>query len=100
MGLSAPLPKGWLTDLVGRDVTDEWYKTLCAHRKELTTKADANVEAVRAKLSHRAAIGLDKYGVTTERQDVDLLGWCQHLQEELLDGAVYLEAAMAKLKTP
>ena len=53
--------------------------------------SDANVEAVRELLAARSQKGLDKYGVTTERKDIDLLGWLQHLQEELLDAAVYIE---------
>lgn len=53
---------------------------------------DKNVEAVREKLLLRSKIGLRKYGVTTERKDVDLLGWLIHLQQELMDAAVYAEA--------
>ena len=60
---------------------------------------DKNVEAVREKLLLRSEIGLRKYGVTTERKDVDLLGWLIHLQQELLDAAVYAEAEMALLQT-
>lgn len=59
---------------------------------------DKNVEAVREKLLLRSEIGLRKYGVTTERKDVDLIGWLIHLQQELLDAAVYAEAAMAHLQ--
>lgn len=59
---------------------------------------DKNVEAVREKLLLRSQIGLRKYGVTTERKDVDLWGWLNHLQQELLDAAVYAEAAMADLQ--
>lgn len=40
---------------------------------------DKNVEAVREKLLLRSQIGLRKYGVTTERKDVDLWGWLNHL---------------------
>lgn len=57
---------------------------------------DPNVEAVREKLRQRAEIGLRKYGVTTERTDLSEEDWELHLQEELLDAAVYLEAKMAK----
>lgn len=39
----------------------------------------------------RMQSGLAKYGTTTERTDIDLFGWLQHLQEELLDAAVYVE---------
>jgi len=54
---------------------------------------DANVEAVRAKLLHRSRVGLAKYGVTTERTDLTRADWLNHLQEELMDACVYIEAA-------
>lgn len=56
-----------------------------------THQLDVNVVAVRERLTQRAEAGFAKYGVTTERTDIDLLGWLQHLQEELLDAAVYIE---------
>lgn len=59
---------------------------------------DANVERVRQKLLHRSEAGLRKYGVTTERKDIDLHGWLTHLQEELLDAAVYIEATLRKVQ--
>ena len=59
---------------------------------------DANVEAVRAKLLDRSRVGFAKYGVTTERTDLTLADWLTHLQEELMDAAVYAEAA--KRATP
>lgn len=59
---------------------------------------DANVESVREKLRQRAEIGLAKYGVTTERKDLDLRAWMQHAQEEAMDLAVYLERAMKEIK--
>lgn len=63
-----------------------------------TVSPDANVESVREKLLLRSQIGLKKYGVTTERKDVDLAGWLIHLQQELLDAAVYVEAALRHLQ--
>lgn len=64
----------------------------------LLTAPDANVERVRAKLLMRSQVGLQKYGVTTERNDLDLLAWGRHLQEELLDAAVYVERIMSDLQ--
>ena len=32
-----------------------------------------------------------KYGTNTDRPDLSTLEWLQHLQEELMDGAVYIE---------
>lgn len=53
---------------------------------------DSNVEAVRTKLNTRAMVGLMKYGVTTERDDLTNSEWLTHLQEELLDASVYIES--------
>lgn len=39
----------------------------------------------------RAEKGLNKYGVTMERDDLDIHEWLQHLLEELLDAAVYVK---------
>ena len=52
---------------------------------------DNNVSRVLAKYVRREAEGYKKYGVTTERNDVDLVGWLTHLQEELMDATIYLE---------
>jgi len=59
---------------------------------------DENVESVRDLLSRRMLSGYQKYGVTTERTDIDLAGWLQHLQEELLDAAVYVERIKKELQ--
>ena len=59
---------------------------------------DRNVEQVREKLLRRSEIGLNKYGTTTERDDIDRLGWLLHLQDELLDASVYIEALLSKNK--
>jgi hypothetical protein len=58
---------------------------------------DKNVESVREMLKSRMETGLKKYGVTTERTDIELLGWLQHAQEEALDLAVYLERIKSEL---
>jgi hypothetical protein len=59
---------------------------------------DPNVEAVREKLQARAIVGFKKYGVTTERTDIDLVGWLTHLQEEMMDSTVYIERILKELK--
>lgn len=64
------------------------------------SERDSNVEAVREKLLRRSDRGIAKYGTTTNGAAIDLLGWLQHLQEELLDAAVYVEAALAELESP
>lgn len=58
---------------------------------------DSNVEKVREMLYNRMETGYKKYGVTTERTDIDLLGWLQHAQEEALDFAVYIERIKSEI---
>lgn len=48
-------------------------------------------ESVIEKIRERADIGKSKYGVTMERDDLTTRQWLVHLQEELMDAAVYLE---------
>jgi hypothetical protein len=48
-------------------------------------------ESVITKIRERADIGKNKYGVTMERNDLNIIQWLTHLQEELMDAAVYLE---------
>jgi hypothetical protein len=48
-------------------------------------------ERVAAKIIERADIGWRKYGTTMERTDLSREEWLKHLQEELMDAAVYVE---------
>jgi hypothetical protein len=59
---------------------------------------DLNVSAVMEMLKQRSLVGLNKYGTTTMRDDLLVLDWLQHLQEELCDAAVYVEALKNNLK--
>ena len=67
-----------------------------ARVKELEGQIDANVAAVIAKHRSRADLGMQKYGVATANSDLTKKQWLLHLQEELMDAAVYVEAALAK----
>lgn len=48
-------------------------------------------EKVIKQIRNRAEVGLKKYGKTLEREDFSFLDWLQHLQEELMDAACYVE---------
>lgn len=50
---------------------------------------DPIVEAAIAEMRKRSQEGILKYGTTMARQDIDLLGWVQHLKEELMDAVIY-----------
>ena len=53
--------------------------------------SDKIVESVIDQFRTRAEKGKEKYGTTMERDDLTLMEWLQHLQEELMDAAVYIE---------
>jgi len=53
--------------------------------------------AVALQVLNRAETGFKKYGVNAARTDLSTLQWVQHLQEELLDAAVYLERLKSEL---
>ena len=48
-------------------------------------------DSVCKKILNRAKVGKSKYGTTMERNDLSFLQWMTHLQEELMDAAVYIE---------
>ena len=54
-------------------------------------------DAVARRIAERAAKGREKYGVTCERMDLNLRQWLTHLQEELMDAAVYIERTKYEL---
>lgn len=51
-------------------------------------------------LRERSARGLAKYGTTIDRGDLTRAEWLQHLLEELLDAAQYVEAAKRQAEAP
>jgi|TARA_R110000765_G_scaffold272781_2_gene371423 hypothetical protein len=55
-------------------------------------------EQVIKKIRARAEVGKNKYGVTMERTDLDTMEWLVHLQEELMDAAVYVERLLNDFK--
>jgi hypothetical protein len=56
-----------------------------------TPCSDSVVERVVKKLRSRSEFGKKKYGVTLEREDLSMLDWINHTQEELMDAVNYLE---------
>ena len=59
---------------------------------------DENVNEICKEFIDRSLHGFKKYGVTTERNDIDLQGWLQHLKEELQDAIVYIHRIQKEFK--
>ena len=52
---------------------------------------DNVVDSVVEQFKKRSNVGVEKYGVTMDREDLSPLQWLQHLQEELMDATLYVE---------
>lgn len=52
---------------------------------------DPIVLKVLAKYYERSQTGIKKYGRTLNRDDLNLIDWLNHLQEELMDATLYIE---------
>ena len=50
-------------------------------------------------LNDRSKVGVNKYSVTLERNDLSLKDWLQHAYEECLDQANYLKRAITELES-
>lgn len=59
--------------------------------------SDSIVNSVIEKFKSRSDFGLQKYGTTLDRNDLSLLQWITHAQEELMDGILYLEKIKQEL---
>ena len=59
---------------------------------------DIYVQLVKAKFEERSQAGIKKYNTTLEREDLNLVDWLNHLQEELMDATLYVEKLKAIAK--
>jgi hypothetical protein len=59
---------------------------------------DKIVEQVVNSFSERSRVGIEKYGTTLDRDDLSLLQWLTHLQEELMDATLYIQKLRNELQ--
>ena len=52
---------------------------------------DTIVASVIEKFRKRSNIGVAKYGTTLDREDLGMIAWLNHAQEEHMDAILYLE---------
>jgi len=57
---------------------------------------DSIVESVINKFKQRSEIGIAKYSVTLDRDDLSMVEWINHAQEEHMDAILYLEKMKQK----
>ena len=61
-------------------------------------KEDRYVQQVKKKFEQRSQTGINKYDTTLERDDLSIIDWLTHAQEEAMDLTLYLEVLKDKLK--
>jgi hypothetical protein len=74
-----------------------YFGTEAKPYKETEVIKDSIVESVIKQFKDRSNVGIAKYGVTLDREDLSTLEWLQHLQEELFDASLYIEKLKSKL---
>lgn len=65
-----------------KDTMSEWIETQVQ---------DSVVQSVINKFKQRSEVGIKKYGVTMDRDDLTREQWITHISEELMDALIYLE---------
>lgn len=59
---------------------------------------DTIVQSVIDKFQQRSDVGIRKYGTTLDREDLSILDWITHLQEELMDAVLYSQKIKKQLE--
>ena len=67
------------------------YLEDCGRCIEKTNKKDPIVDLVVGDYLSRSKTGISKYGTTLQDNNLSLLQWLTHLQEELMDATLYIE---------
>lgn len=80
------------------DLKDETNLNKYFKKVKKKTKKDSIVYSVRKQLLDRSNVGIKKYGVTLDREDLSLIEWLEHTKQEQMDSVLYLEKAIQQLK--
>ena len=54
-------------------------------------KPDSIIQSVISQFLERGEFGLNKYGTTLDRTDLNVYDWIEHMKQELMDAILYLE---------
>jgi hypothetical protein len=80
------------SDLLVKEVDDQKETVVETESKVIDlSQTDSVVSSVVQSFLQRAEFGLKKYGKTMDRDDLTVLQWIQHAQEEHMDAILYLE---------
>ena len=60
-------------------------------------KPDSIIQSVISQFLERGELGLNKYGTTLDRTDLNISDWIEHMKQELMDSILYLERIKKEL---
>lgn len=73
------------------DIDLENEQSLDMEEKLLNLNVDSVVQSIIDKFIERSKMGKKKYGKDLDRDDLSILEWIEHAQEEHMDAILYLE---------
>jgi len=76
---------------------DEFVNGITVNEPQVITPKDSIVESVIERFRDRSEVGIKKYNTTLDRNDLSVLEWLQHLQEEIMDACLYIEKLKKEL---
>lgn len=79
------------------DSVTKYFENADATRNVSIPKSDKIVHNVVQKYNKRSAVGIDKYNTTLEDSPEDTRAFLIHLQEEMMDGTLYIEKLLKLL---
>jgi hypothetical protein len=68
-----------------------YFGTEAKPYREQEVIKDSIVKSVVEQFKARSEVGINKYGVTLDRDDLSVLEWINHAQQEAMDFCLYLE---------
>ena len=87
-------PSGQVHLIMDKDLSENAIFSRDSSKKVLSTddeQVDSVVTSVMQKYIQRSLVGKKKYGTTLDRDDLTVVEWINHTQEELMDATLYLE---------
>jgi hypothetical protein len=79
------------------DSVTKYFENADITRNVSIPKSDKIVHNVVQKYNDRSAVGIEKYNTTLEDSKEDTRAFLIHLQEEMMDGTLYIEKLLKLL---
>lgn len=83
-----------MKDIISMSLTERYKYQNKQKQKKFNSKTDKVVEDLKREFDIRSCVGIDKYKTTLQDNKHD--DFLQHLKEELMDAALYIQKLQSK----